>query len=567
MIDTEYLTQILLRSTKNEDPVIFFRRVQKKIWGMLPLFFPKIDVDGKGILDALSFDEFSRNRSFYTGLDPNDYVSGRNLETAKLCSHALTISLSGESAHVKGQSDNTYKTDICIETAKVDPNKSSSVRFSYMTRILYQPFAGFYPLAAKKYETPKIVESLLSLADSSSQFLPRLDCINGEPPKYKYPICRKIIMVKDKEIAQDFLCRLQDRARPIPFLVYMGNSGRMRKEAKLMMPYVFTKAWVYIVERTDLLKGAIEDIVPGIDTDRDFKAHACRLFFPFGSYMAKDFANPSYSIKLFGRGRYRDQVLNGLLRFFDIDEPGWRRTQRDIHMVQLDLHAERTLKKKEGEVNDSRAALAKKQEVINLVLDERKREKELIDNERRALKVDRELFEGENKRLDDENKDLSRENGDLKGQIEALRQQLKTWQESGQQREFKLGVESCYPNEVYDHLIEMLKMIDGSIPAEQLRRRQIYDAIIKANPSSGELQMRKDGVAAIVRNKSEISASDIKAFERLGFTYSKDGPHHKFSMGSFCMTMPCTGSDKGRGWKNSIRDFNRNFFIPSKGDV
>jgi hypothetical protein len=29
MIDTEYLTQILFRSTKNEDPVVFFRRVQK----------------------------------------------------------------------------------------------------------------------------------------------------------------------------------------------------------------------------------------------------------------------------------------------------------------------------------------------------------------------------------------------------------------------------------------------------------------------------------------------------------------------------------------------------------
>ena len=200
MIDTEYLTQILLRSTKDEDPVVFFRRVQKKIWGMLPLFFPVIDSKGKGILDALTFDAFSRNRSFSAGLDTNDYVSGRNLETANLCSHALTLSLSGESAHVKGQSDNTHMTDICIETAKVGPNKSPSVRFSYMTRILYQPFAGFYPLAEKKYGTPKIVESLLSLSDSSAQFQPRIDCINGETPRYKYPICRKVIMVKDRKI-------------------------------------------------------------------------------------------------------------------------------------------------------------------------------------------------------------------------------------------------------------------------------------------------------------------------------------------------------------------------------
>jgi hypothetical protein len=534
---------------------------------MLPSFFPEIDVDGKGILDALSFDTFSRDRSFHVGLGHSNYVSGRNLETAKLCSHALTISLPGESAHVKGQSDNTYKTDICIETAKVAQGKPAAVRFSFMTRILYQPFAGFYPLAEKKYETPKIVESVLSLVDSSAQFMPRLDCIRGELPKYKYPICRKVITIKERKLAQDFLARLQDHARPIPFLVYMGGAGRMRAEAGQMIPFVYTKAWVYIVERPGLLEGTIDNIVPGIDISRDYKTHACRLFFPFGSYAAEDFANPSYTIKLWGRRRYRDQVLNGILRFFDIDEPGWRRTQRDIHMVQLDLQAERTLAKKDGEVKDSRTSVTKMQEIVNLVLDARRREKDEIAEKERALKEDRELFEGENKRLEAENRDLSKANGDICGQIEALRQQLKTWQGNVQQEDFKFGIESCYPNEVYDHLVEMLRMIDGSIPAEQLRRRQIYDAIIKANPSSGELQKRKDGVAEIVRNKNEISASDIKAFERLGFTYSKDGPHHKFTMGSFYMTMPCTGSDKGRGWKNSIRDFNRNFFTPSKGDV
>ncbi len=445
-------------------------------------------------------------------------------------------------------------------------SKTAAVRFSYATNILYQPFAGFYPLAAKRYETPKIVEALLSLSDSEAQFMPRIDCINGAPPKYKYPIYRKVITVKDQKIADDFLSRLQDRARPIPFLVYMGDSGRMRSEAELIMPSVYSKAWVYVVERAELLKGTVKDIIPGIDVDRDFKTHACRLFFPFGSYIPDDFANPSYPIKLFGRGRYRELVLNGLLRFFDIDEPGWRRTQRDIHMLQLDLQAERTLALKEGEVNDSRVAVAKKQEVINMVLDARKREKEEIEAERKALKEDRELFEGENKRLEEESRNLSRANGDLSGQNEALQRQLKAWKECGQQGNFRWEIESYYPNEVYDHLVEMLKMIDGRIPPEQLRRWQIYDAILKANPSTGELQKRKDEVAAIVRNKSEMSLSDIRALERLGFTYSKEGAHHKFTMGSFFMTMPCTGSDKARGWKNSIRDFNRNFFVPSKGD-
>lgn len=532
---------------------------------MLPEFFSKIDRDGRGILDVLSFDTFSRNRSFRIGSGPMCNVSGRNLETAKLCSHAITISLPRESAHVKNQSDNTYKIDICIETAKSVVNKTPVVRFSFMARILYQPFAGFYPLAKKKFETPKIVESLLLLADSESEFMPRIDCINGAPPRYKYPILRKVIMVKDRKIASDFLSRLQDRARPVPFLVYMGGSGRMRAEAELMLPYVYTKAWVYVVEQAEFLNG-IQNIIPGINVDLDFRTHACRLFFPFGSYVSNDFANPSYQIKLWGRGRYRELVLNGLLRFFDINEPGWRRTQRDVHMTQLDLQAGRTLALKEDEVNDSRVALEKKQEVINMVLDARKLEKQEIEAERKALNLDRELFEGENKRLEEENKNIARINGELTGQIEALRQQLKNWQECGQQGDFKFGLESHYPCEVYDHLVEMLKMIDQCIPAEQLRRRQIYDAIMKANPSSGEMQKRKEAVVDIVRNKNVMSSSDISALERLGFTYSKDGSHHKFTMGSFFMSMPCTGSDKGRGWKNSIRDFNRKFFVPTKGD-
>ena len=89
---------------------------------------------------------------------------------------------------------------------------------------------------------------------------------------------------------------------------------------------------------------------------------------------------------------------------------------------------------------------------------------------------------------------------------------------------------------------------------------------MKANPSSGEMQKRKDEIAAIVHTKSEITPSDIRALERRGFTYSKEGAHHKFTMGSFCIPIPCTGSDKRRGWKNTIRDFNRNFFVPSKGE-
>lgn len=206
------------------------------------------------------------------------------------------------------------------------------------------------------------------------------------------------------------------------------------------------------------------------------------------------------------------------------------------------------------------------QRVINIVLDERKKEQEKIKSEREELAQDRKDFEDENVRLDGENKRLTSENGSLTGQVDALRQQLKTWQESGAGSVIKCGVVNNYPNEVYDHIVEMLRSLDGSIPNVQQRHRQIYDDLVKSNPSSGEMQKRKDKIVEIVRNKTGLSEGDISTFERLGFTHTKEGKHHKFSMGSFCMIYACTGSDSQRGWKNSIRDFNRTFFVPSKGD-
>lgn len=567
MIDTEYLTQILFKSTRQEDPVVFFRRVQRKIWSLLPYFFPEIDTGGKGILDALTFDVFSQQRSFQASLNRVDNISGRNLETANICSHAITISRAGESAHVRGQSDNTYKTEICIEMAKRSEGKSCSVRFSYMTRIIYQPFAGFYPLSNKRYETPDFISELLVLSDCEPMFMPRLDCIErGSFPKFKYPVLHKVIHVNDTKVADDFLERLNDRARPICFLVYMGSSERMRDEAEHVLPIVYSKAWVYIIERPSLIEGKIESIIHGIDVKEDFQKKNCRLFFTFGSYSPENFANPSYPITFFHRSRYRELVFNGLLRFFDIDEPGWRRTQRDIHMLQLDLEASRKMALKDTEVSDSRDALAKKDEIIRLVLDLRKKEKESIEEERAALAEDRKLFEDDNKRLENENTELSAAKSALEGQVSALTQKLLAWQESGSQSVFRMDIENFYPNEVYDHLVEMLKMLDGNIPAVQLRRRQIYEALVQANPSSGEMQKRKDAIADVLRNKNGLTQADIRLFEGLGFTYSKDGPHHKLTMGSFFMTVPCTGGDSGRGWKNSIRDFNRNFFVPTKGE-
>lgn len=361
MIDTEYLTQILLKSANNEDPVVFFRRVQRTIWESLFLFFPEIDASGQDVYQAFPFEEYSQQRHFSLGIGPQDYLEGRNLETRNICCHALTLSRMGPSAYVEGAFDNTVQTELCIETAKSKDARFPGVRLSYATKVSYQPFAGFYPLADKAYETPDLISRLLEMPNCHGEFFPRIDQVRGATPEFTYPIEKQIRVVDTKAGADEFMARLIDLSRPVPFLVFMGDGRRMREEAQYLLPRVYTKSYVYIIKEPGLLKG-IEEIVTGIDLVLNFKKKHCRVFFPFGAqYLSADFANPAYPVRwrIAKRRKARELILNGLLRYFDLNEPGWRRTQRDVHMTQLDLQAERQMSKKEGEVADSRLALEK----------------------------------------------------------------------------------------------------------------------------------------------------------------------------------------------------------------
>ena len=564
MIDTEYLTQILLTSTRKEDPVVFFRRVQKTIWESLFLFFPEIEQSGKDIYEALPWNVFRQVTHLELGLSSADFLSTRYLETAKLCAHGIRISRQGPSAYVKGASDNTVITEICIESAKMADAKFPGVRMSYCTKIQYQPFAGFYPLADKRFGTPELVKRLLEVPESRQELFPRIDQTLGKPPLFRYPVVQTIHQIATQETAVDFLQRLADPARPIPFLVFMGSDSRMMNEAKFLLPMVYTKCYVYIVDKPSSLNG-IDSIVTGIDVQRNFKHHYCRVFFPFGDqYMHEDFANPHYPVRFFEsrRKELREQILNGLLRFFDLDEPKWRRTQRDVHMTQLDLQVERQMQKQSDEVNNSHEALAKKQEIIDMVLEERRKEKGAFDDERK-------MFTEENRRLEEENSKLvhdiqikTKHEQTLQAVNEDLERQLSIWRHSGETSdpEWKIRVESLYPGEVHDHLVFLLRRAEGQIPAEMLRHRQIISAIVKDNPPYGEMQKMQKEIEEIFNANTRLSDSNIKRMERLGFKYTKDGPHHKFTMGDFFMTIPCTTSDKGRAWKNTIRDFKRNFF-------
>jgi len=571
MVDTEYLTQMLLSSKNGEDPVVFFRRIQKIIWESLFLFFPEVDNDGADIYKALPFEDFSNRHHINVCLTSQDYVEGRYLETARLCSHGITLSRKGPCAVIKGASDNTFKTEICIESAKNKTTRFPGVRFSYSTKITYQPFAGFYPLASKEYETPDLIKKILQVPNVQCEFFPRIDQIDGRKPKFTYPVSDQIFYIDTHDNAMDFLNRLNDPARPIPFLVFMGKTNRMCNEAAWLLPRVFTKCYIYVVEESQFLKG-IEKIVTGIDVRKNFRKSMCRVFFPFGKqYMHDDFANPSYQVQFFERNREKNRnlIMNGLLRFFDLNAPGWNRTQRDVHMRQLDLQEERQFLKKVAEVEDSRDALSKKQEIINTILDARKSELEKIESERKEFNDERKLYEEENTRLTEANKKLDFEKVDLRRKIEELKcqnsdlkGQLEMWQGNEPltgQIDFK--VKNLFPNEINDHVAEIFEKalceIDTTI---MTRKRQILESLTKVCKKTGTLEQRRKDLEKVLRANKGLSEGDFAVLRRLGFICEHGGKHDKITLGEISFTVSCTPGDKSRHWKNQISDSRKVFF-------
>ena len=561
MIDTEYLTQMLLSSTKNEDPVVFFRRIQKAIWESLFLFFPEVERSGKDIYEALPFEDFSKRHYFHTGLDPQDYVEGRYLETARLCSQGLTLSRARPSAIVKDASDNTEKTEICIESAKMPglPFKEG-VRFSYATRIIYQPFAGFYPLVGKDYRTPDLIDKLLQLPDIKCEFFPRIDKTEGHVPEFSYPVSSVINVIEDQASAGIFLRRLNDPARPIPFVVFMGGACRLHEEAEWLLPRVFTKCYIYIVRNSELLHG-IEKVVEGINLRENFHNCLCRVFFPFGTqYLHDDFANPNYRVSMFKRNRWksRDLIMNGLLRFFDLNEPGWNRTQRDVHMRQLDLQEERQFQRKVEEVEDSRDALVKKQAIIDTILDARKRENE-----------ERKLFEEDNAKLIEANRSLESENKSLmdrvrkqKYQIDDLNTKLTMWQgETSAAGEIDFKVRNLFPHEVNDHVAEVFEKAFKEMDASAVtRRRQILESLMKVCKKTGTLDQRRKVLERILRGNKGLTDNDFAELQRMGFTCEHGGKHDKISLGELSYSVSCMPGDKSRHWKNQIAGSRKVFF-------
>ncbi len=86
-----------------------------------------------------------------------------------------------------------------------------------------------------------------------------------------------------------------------------------------------------------------------------------------------------------------------------------------------------------------------------------------------------------------------------------------------------------FPGEVREHVLATLAAAgEAAEGGGRDRRARILEAVLCANPSSGELDRRREAVRQIMKDAgSSLDAQAIAELERLGFRYVSGKNHHK----------------------------------------
>ena len=411
MYETVFQTQFMLRSTKEgETHEDFFHRTQETLWAGIQKQQPILAKqalavarkNNPNIKSAKEMFVYHPCPQFAAGGEAGGIVwrwvtaascilQGIRLDRLLACTSVRPPD--GDLAH-----DRSEISHICLQilTNQAQP----LIRISYKTEWHYQPFAGFYRLPDIPYGTPGPLNGILAQNDAVASFLPCLSAMKSDDIHLKYPLADEVKVVENAEDAKDFLSRLRDPGRPIPFTVFMGRGRRMVACANELAEKTKAKAWTYLIPKPELVRGAdglaIRGIVKGIDLDNDFRNRVCRVFFPFGSYKRDDFANPSYNVSLLEHRRRRmiRQILRGELGYFEVCNDEWLETAMDVRMVQLDIRS--NLDRHEAKTN----------------LEAANREIERLQHERTGLESKSRKVE----RLENENQEIKQENQTIKAE-------------------------------------------------------------------------------------------------------------------------------------------------------
>lgn len=545
MTDTVYTTQLLINSAiDGEDVASLYRRVQRRLWNWLEEEFPPLN-DENRVLDEIPFDQFSSERSWSVSSSDGNNLSGRYLETDKIMTQGIQIVQRQPSAWVPDQSDNTLVTDVCIEAPKIIHPMIKGVCFSCKVAIQCQPFAGFFPRRKLSLVAPRVVKDILEMEGCRIEFHPFGRGVFTDACKYLVSSAPKLI---SSEVGESvFLSMLEDVHRPVCLVVFMGDGHRQLREAKYIAEVAASKAMVCVLRKSKRLVLELERIVVGMDAQKDFSKGRCRVFFPFGpeQYSNKEFANPNYRIPFVRVKRFRHQLLMGLLRYFDMKQP-WRRDKRDVHLTELEWMQNRAFKTKEKEVESSKKEAENNRGLLNSLLEKRKEEREVFENDRKYLMDAATELETQLRTAINENIKLAEENKKLKAGQKGV-------------DEMNLSVGSLFPGEVKEHLLETLSDAIMTIGDRRERRRQILKELIMKNENPGELPRRRKIVERIFKGKSGLSDGDFKELERIGVVLVSANKHYKVRFGTLSDTISKTPSDK-RACKNQITQMNNKFF-------
>ena len=172
-------------------------------------------------------------------------------------------------------------------------------------------------------------------------------------------------------------------------------------------------------------------------------------------------------------------------------------------------------------------------------------ENQKISDENRSIV---ETFDTDLKKTDEENERLKRRIADLETENRILKQRLNAIDEKpllvyGKEEEI-------YPGEIKELLIDILK--NANLKPNS-RRADIVKDILGSNPVNPSLKERYDELKDILNNYRGLDPDQINRLEKLGFTVTSDGKHHKLTYHDdrYITTLAKTSSDVRSG-KNAI---------------
>ena len=178
-------------------------------------------------------------------------------------------------------------------------------------------------------------------------------------------------------------------------------------------------------------------------------------------------------------------------------------------------------------------------------------ENQKISNENKAVY---ETFDLDLKKTDEENARLKERVADLETENRILKERLNAINEKPL---LVYGTEEeVYPGEIKELLIDVLKNVGLK---EGSRRADIITDILDSNRTDSSLENRHEELRSILNNYRGLDSDQINRLERLGFTVTSDGKHHKLTYHDdrYIATLAKTSSDVRAG-KNAVSTIIKN---------